>query len=47
MSYAKKGQKISLVNRELICKYGPQDIDVMYKNLDGVPETIKEVYEER
>ena len=44
MAFAKMSEKVTLMSRELTCRYGPEDIDYLYRECEEVPLIVKSIY---
>jgi len=46
MAFAKVSEKVTLMNRELTCRYGPEDIEYMYYSCSNLPFLVKQIYQD-
>lgn len=44
IGFAHANQKLSLINREINSRYGPEDIEYLYQDLEGMPGIVKAIY---
>ena len=42
-----KTEKVAVINREIDSRYGPEDIEELAKELEGMPNIVREIYNER
>ena len=46
LAFAKISEKVTLMNRELTCRYGPEDIEDMYRHCAGLPFIVRQIYQD-
>ena len=44
LAFSKISEKVALINREIDSRYGPQDIEYFYQEVQNMPNIVKQIY---